>query len=162
MGAFPQCYKGLLSFLCVCMHACLRACVCVHACECVCLIVCGLRRPRRASFCLEVTDQIERWQLPFAAIDFTVTLKAPNSTIILFNCHTQRLIIVESGLQESSTDRQLELALCFPRCHTAVGDACPPMRRGPAASSEGTSPPNVVRDTQKRGMWFREKSCHLV
>ena len=84
-------------------------CVCV----CVCLIVSAIfYEPRKALFCLNVTDQLELWQLPFTAIDFNVTLKAPNSTIILFNCHKQRLIIVEFGLKESSKDCQLKLARC--------------------------------------------------
>lgn len=75
---------------------------------------------RKAFFCLNVTDQLEVWQLPFTAIDFNVTLKALNSTIILFNCHKQRLIIVEFRLKESSKDCQLKLAHCFSLSHKSV------------------------------------------
>ena len=90
-------------------------------CECVCLIVSAIfYEPRKTFFCLNVTDQLELWQLPFTAIDFNVTLKAPNSTIILFNCHKQRLIIVEFGLKESSKDCQLKLARCSSLSHKSV------------------------------------------
>lgn len=88
---------------------------------CVCIIVLAIfYELRKAFFCLNVTDQLELWQLPFTAIDFKVTLKAPNSTIILFNCHKQRLIIVEFGLKESSKDCQLKLARCFSLQHQSV------------------------------------------
>lgn len=75
---------------------------------------------RKAFFCLNVTDQFKLWQLPFTTIDFNVTLKAPNSTIILFNCHKQRLIIVEFGLKESRKDCQLKLVCCFSQRHKSV------------------------------------------
>lgn len=87
----------------------------------VCLIVLAISYELRKAFlCLNVTDQLELWQLPFTAIDFNVTLKALNSTIILFNCHKQRLIIVEFGLKESSKDCQLKLAHCFSVSHKSV------------------------------------------
>lgn len=80
----------------------------------MCLIVSAIfYELRKAFFCLNVTDQLELWQLPFTAIDFNMTLKAPNSTIILFNCHKQRLIVVEFELKKSSKDCQLKLALTF-------------------------------------------------
>lgn len=93
----------------------------VYVCVCVCLIVSAIfYESRKTFFCLNVTDQLELWQLPFTAIDFNVTLKAPNSTIILFNCHKQRLIIVEFGLKESSKDCQLKLARCSSPSHKSV------------------------------------------
>lgn len=119
----------------------------------MCLIVSAIfYELRRAFFCLNVTDQLELWQLPFTAIDFNMTLKAPNSTIILFNCHKQRLIVVEFELKKPRTDCQLKLALTFSLSPKSAQGSMAPRRHVYHHHFKNTPLPKARFEIQKRKM----------
>lgn len=129
---------------------------------CACLIVLAIfYEMGKAFFCVNVTDQLELWQLPFTAIDFNVTLKAPNSTIILLNCHKQRLITVEFGLKESSKDCQLKLACCFFLRHKSEWESLFPRLLEYYHHFQKCLFPKVIFKIQKMKMYCHNKSCLL-